>query len=1137
MMGRRKIRRIFAQILAGILAVCSLPAGSVTSAAESGAAEEGAGAYEYYEESVLFRRQEKLSSSEAEQAGRPVGSPVMKTDVQDLHFMVKKGDTYGKDNAYVSAEDMAAALNWNLDITPDRATLMDDRMVKVGPKTVSYTNKVIIFPTSSNSMYLSTAVFGSQYYIMPEMCVYDDSGKDGYAEDVWIPFSYLCTLANAKASVAENQIYVEGLGDNCIDVLNEVYACGAALSFDFVKDFGFSKTEMKNYYLLYDAIGRTNGLMSGDWRAWTSMSAYWTGKDSFQDQFGKNLATLLTTSSKDEMGNILGYVDLLMNTMDYHDVFTDVDKLEDLKDAGYEIEIIREKWKRYPVMLQRVNEASRNSSRLLMKEGINSAEVLLQLGAAAYTFKSKDESSLDALMKYLQLEEQTDGEKQEGSVQETTRNLRDSMLTEASGLNTNAGLYSVYKLLDQNGDIYPELVSFLTTMAVRIREAAVTEGGVGTSVTSFSDLVPELSAAGLYWDFFEIIDGFGMRNIERANAFEQAIFACAFQNEVYEDLDAQMNVLRHTGQMDSGGYVEGVPSPERLHYTCQLAYLFLKTAAIARDEACSSMDMGELEQWFLENMELEKELTNAWVPKGWESWAADKMKKRTKIGENRDLEAAKEIAQAYVDSIRSLDDVINPMLAVLDFSTDANDNAEYGMLPQDNVDYVRNYDDQDIVDYLRRGIVNNGGEVVSDGQYVYYWQYTADAFQLDAVDYNMQSIESPNTKLMRVKKTDGAESAEGTENAEESETAAPEEIAAGGYGKLVLTDNGRLWYETGTPYTSYSTVVCRRLDTGEETQYDGMLQGCTDDDACAIIFSYNDYTFRFTDGDRVDVSAALPEGTWSAAYAGSFSGRQYIVSPEEGNVRIDAVDLKNDDTERVTAFPCDITSELYAYPTFGVTAQIAGSRMIIQACTVEGSGLFYGDGELFSYDLDKNQMTILAAPGEANAPVSDVFSLLAGQGGVSDIYYRGNVDLENGGPSAIFDTNVPWTDGWGCVVPEDGSARPARTEGVLVDDNGYYWDGSDLYYRAKGQKELQKAVSGKALQEQGFSTLYPGTSEVESLEMITSFDILGPEIYFTVTKFTKDLTTSYGWHVLHTHFSSVYRTKAGSDSLQLLYTY
>ena len=925
MKGRSKIRRIFARFLAGVLCVCSLSSGSMTAAADADDAAEGTGSdsYEYYEESVLFRRQEKLGSSEAEQNGRPAGSPVMKTDVQDLHFMVKKGDVYGKDKAYVSAQDMAVALNWNLDITPDRATLMDDRMVKVGHKTVSYTNKVIIFPTSSNSMYLSTAVFGSQYYIMPEMCVYDDSGKDGYEEDVWIPFSYLCAMANAKASVAGNQIYVEGLGDNCIDVLNEIYACGSALSFDFVKDFGFTQTQVKDYFLLNDVIGRTDGLVSGDWRAWTSISALKTGKDSFQDQFGKNLATLLTTSSKDEMGNILGYVDLLMNTMDYHDAFTDVDKLEDLKNAGYEIETIREKWKRYPVMLQQVNEASRNSSRLLMKEGINSAEVLLQLGAAAYTFKSKDESSLDALMKYLQLEEQTDGEKQDGSVQETTRNLRDSMLTEASGLNTNAGLYSVYKLLDQNGDIYPELVSFLTTMAIRIREAAATEGGVGTSVTCFSDLMPALSAAELYWDFFEIADGFGLRSIERANAFQQAIYACAFQNEVYEDFDAQMNVLRHTGQMDKNGYVEGVPNPERLHYTCQLAYLFLKTAAIARDEACSSMDLGKLGQ----------EITK---PEAWPGQIGEAI-------EGGNMEAAK----TYVDSIRSLDDVINPMLAVLDFSTDSNDNAEYGMLPQDNVDYVRYYDDQDIVDYLRRGIMNNGGEVVSDGQYDYYWQYSSDAFDTDAVVYNLLNVVSPNTKLVRVQKAGGTENADGTDHAENTEASA-EEIASGGYGKLVLTKNGRLWYQSGMPYTTSSCVVCRRLDTGEETQYDGMLQGCTDDNTCAIIFSYNSYLLRFTDGETVDVSDAVPEGTWSAAYAGSYQGRQYIVMPDEGDVRIDAVDLKNNDTERITAFPCDITSELYAYPTFGVTAQVNGSRVIIQACTLEGSGLFYGDGELFS---------------------------------------------------------------------------------------------------------------------------------------------------------------------------------------------
>lgn len=421
------------------------------------------------------------------------------------------------------------------------------------------------------------------------------------------------------------------------------------------------------------------------------------------------------------------------------------------------------------------------------------------------------------------------------------------------------------------------------------------------------------------------------------------------------------------------------------------------------------------------------------------------------------------------------------------------------------------------------------GEVVSDGENTYWWQYGEDAVPVSFL-CDLQHQSSEDSRLMR--QESGGD---------------PEEIAAGGFGPICLTTNGRIWYQTEEDDNSSaeeeseslgnnasSVAVCLDPDTGDKKTYDGRLDGVTED-ASAVILKRTgtDARMTVTDGDGLEVYVPYDDVN-DAAYAGSRGGRYYFAVADADGVTIRSLDPASGSwTDVMTGS----TEDGYPMTGTGVCADIKGSTIYAGIYDVEGSESCYQYGEIMSFSLADQTVRLLVSAEDNQGLMDDHFSLIEDEDGGLKICYRGGSDDNATVYSQPMEVNIPWTAEGVYAVPADGSGKPEPyMDGPLVRDDGFCFMGGILASREKGSDAIKMVISKNALDKEGWTDLY-GSVSGGKLSQITSFDAAGQVIYLTLTRFTEDEENSFGWHTAYTSESVLYRTEAGSDELEEICRY
>lgn len=414
-------------------------------------------------------------------------------------------------------------------------------------------------------------------------------------------------------------------------------------------------------------------------------------------------------------------------------------------------------------------------------------------------------------------------------------------------------------------------------------------------------------------------------------------------------------------------------------------------------------------------------------------------------------------------------------------------------------------------------IVNNGGDVISDGTRTYYWQYTPASLSLPVLVCNLGHAYDEGTQLIGVDAASNAALA-----------------ATGGFDSIFETTNGTIWYDTDVRqdpdfYNSASVTA-----GGAPVYYKGSLIGCTEDNSAVVLLydTENEKYIRITDGAAIDYS--IPYDGSSVAYAGSRDGKYYFALADAYSVWIREFDA-------ATGTSSDLfrTSYEEGVDMLGstVSAKMQDGVIVVGVSDIEGSYLIYQWGELYAFNLADMSTKLLVSANDSCGFVDNDFVLLKDGQGVLQVYFRGGTADNSIAYDVAGDNNHPWATGTVRVVPADGSAAPAPfTVLPLVYDNEFCWFGNNLTFRPEGSMSLKQAVSGDALAAAGWTDFYSADDQ-GTVSEITSFDVLGSTLYFTITRFTRDPSQDLGWRYAYTTQSTFYKTEAGSDQLEAIYSY
>ncbi len=118
----------------------------------------------------------------------------------------------------------------------------------------------------------------------------------------WIPLQYAVQILNGNILMLGDTAFVTMPEKSIVDILMEVSKEASTINFDFVKDFGYTNTEMMLQTTLTHLVNQFNGLLDLDGTAWVQTAQQFFMNSSAVDQnYARKFSELLCVKSKKEL--------------------------------------------------------------------------------------------------------------------------------------------------------------------------------------------------------------------------------------------------------------------------------------------------------------------------------------------------------------------------------------------------------------------------------------------------------------------------------------------------------------------------------------------------------------------------------------------------------------------------------------------------------------------------------------------------------------------------------------------------------------------------------------------------------------------------------------------------------------------
>lgn len=553
-------------------------------------------------------------------------------------------------------------------------------------ETVPYGLTVFYF----NSTQISHMLFNKMvYYEAPFEIVKNEEGA-------WIPLEQSLLLLNSSMLIVDNVIIIDMPEKNIIDIYMDILKNNSTLLFDWNSDFGYTDWDWKVIGGASHVVNMFNGLLKKDGDTWVQfVQMFAMNTSSYDSKYGETIAELFCTYSDEElsqevqkMKKVMGYFDTsgtLGKTLKTLEKSVPSDA--DIKTLQKTCNQLREK-----IDGSSTSIAAYNRAYQALENATDEATLFADSLAGSVLEIEKNVSSATSFMdKFFKIAEVIGYAKEFQNQDKFAVEALDEYVSNSDSQSLmskamKSGISDYITTLKTDIVSYSALKYLNENYDSLIMEATDLSSALGTQANL------ELIA----WDLIQSANILNIGDkIKAADKFELALYSSVFQGDAFVSYQSVRDFVFSD--------VSNV-TPENLYSVSQYCYTYLKSCYITRNAAVASLK-----------------------------------------GKTKDVQ---EQIQPLIDYENGINETIAEYLVCLKDADRTNEKLCYGFLPEDNEEYLKNYDntiadvlsETEMKDYMEQ-VTNVYNDFILDGEYKEYlsdWSMPAEAYCI--LDVNQDGI-------------------------------------------------------------------------------------------------------------------------------------------------------------------------------------------------------------------------------------------------------------------------------------------------------------------------------------------------------------------------------------------------------------
>lgn len=466
----------------------------------------------------------------------------------------------------------------------------------------------------------------------------------------WIPLEYSLLILNSGMLLLKDSILIDIPQKDIIDYYYDIMKNVGVYNFDWNKDFGYTDVDWKVLSASSHLVNIFNGLLDLDGASWEAMfQSFIMDSSAYNEKYGENIALLLCSEADEELKASIEKIEL------YKDIFSTDGQLGEMlttysDNIDSEVGALYENCEKILADVKNNNSSvvTYNKSYQALEDAFDKQTWFSNTGGNIIDIQkglSDVMSILDIGMKIAEVV---------GYGNEFANQDEFSLSSLVNYLDSSTSSATLPKAMNQSMKDYTDILSsnMAEYSAVKFLKENI-DGWVTEGLSLSEALGTQANVALFAWNIASNTVPFISNGLEGADKFELALYSQVFQSDTF--LNYQN--LRNSTFEDIDTF-----SPEKLYDVSQYCYLYLKSCYTARNAALGSL-----------------------------------------AGKS---DSTKEKIQPLIDYQNNINHDIAKIMVELKTANKTNEGNVYGFLPSDNESYLKNFNDDKLIDQIENNREN-----------------------------------------------------------------------------------------------------------------------------------------------------------------------------------------------------------------------------------------------------------------------------------------------------------------------------------------------------------------------------------------------------------------------------------------------
>lgn len=468
-------------------------------------------------------------------------------------------------------------------------------------------------------------------------------------EGAWIPLEQSLLLLNSSMLIVDNVLIIDMPEKNIIDIYMDILKNNSTLLFDWNSDFGYTDWDWKVIGSASHVVNMFNGLLKKDGDTWVQfVQMFAMNTSSYDSKYGEAIAELFCTYSDEELSQ---EVQKMKKVMGYFDTSGTVGKtlktLEKSVPSDADIKTLQETCNqlREKIDGSSTSIAAYNRAYQALENATDEATLFADSLAGSILEVEKNVSSATGFMdKVFKIAEVVGYAKEFQNQDKFAVEALDEYIS-------NSDSQSLMSKAMKSG--ISDYITILKTDIVSYSALKYLNENYDSLITEATDLSSALGTQAnlelIAWDLIQSANILNIGDkIKAADEFELALYSSVFQGDAFVSYQS----IRDSVFSD----VSNV-TPEKLYSVSQYCYTYLKSCYITRNAAVASLK-----------------------------------------GKTKDVQ---EQIQPLIDYENGINETIAKYLVCLKDADRTNEKLCYGFLPEDNKEYLKNYNNSKLCEMCK----------------------------------------------------------------------------------------------------------------------------------------------------------------------------------------------------------------------------------------------------------------------------------------------------------------------------------------------------------------------------------------------------------------------------------------------------